>query len=406
MDAEAAHATQASIVCITVFKILIGPHGMVVLSVFLSILLMCCAFVPPCIVRTCCCRRIKLGVSRRTARLWRMSPPEKGAYMHLKEGAAETRAGVGVAITSLGARSAEDLEDGTGGGNLSVEKTAIHASKSAGSNLASDAQPLARSPAKKLPEAVRLPPAACSTAATKSARARPGHATQRRVCRSAVTPPSTRTSSSPNRRATLPCSAARHRDAGNAPELVASRAAPESPERETMRRSCRRWETSKAVVPPTPEAEARLRILQKEGVALTTTASPTGRFLPDRVERKEVRSCDMHTSIDYFKAGGALDNDRNMKEASWLTSQAWVESLRQAPSSSRGSLADSTLRSRDHHDDDEHLETPVRRRLGIAPAQPGWSQDQLQQPWKAGAKMKVDPNGPFAEKRRSWGGFE
>ena len=37
---------------------------------------------------------------------------------------------------------------------------------------------------------------------------------------------------------------------------------------------------------------------------------------------------DMHTNIDYLAPNGAPDNDRKMKEASWLTGQAFIESLR------------------------------------------------------------------------------
>ena len=40
---------------------------------------------------------------------------------------------------------------------------------------------------------------------------------------------------------------------------------------------------------------------------------------------------DMHVNIDYMAPHGAPDNDRKMKEASWLTGQAFIESLRYYP---------------------------------------------------------------------------
>ena len=39
----------------------------------------------------------------------------------------------------------------------------------------------------------------------------------------------------------------------------------------------------------------------------------------------------MHVNIDYMAPNGAPDNDRKMKEASWLTGQAFIESLRYYP---------------------------------------------------------------------------
>ena len=64
------------------------------------------------------------------------------------------------------------------------------------------------------------------------------------------------------------------------------------------------------------------------------TGSPTGRFHPDASRRVELRGADPHTNIDYFACRAdkygrvAPDNDRNMKEASFLASQAYIESLR------------------------------------------------------------------------------
>ena len=75
-----------------------------------------------------------------------------------------------------------------------------------------------------------------------------------------------------------------------------------------------------------------------ESVAETTTTrpdritnSPTGKFHPNPERRNDLRSTDMFTNINYFSPGGAPDNDRKMKESSWVSSQAWFESLRYYP---------------------------------------------------------------------------
>ena len=44
---------------------------------------------------------------------------------------------------------------------------------------------------------------------------------------------------------------------------------------------------------------------------------------------------DMHVNIDYMAPNGAPDNDRKMKESSWLTGQAFIESLRYYPKGNR-----------------------------------------------------------------------
>lgn len=75
------------------------------------------------------------------------------------------------------------------------------------------------------------------------------------------------------------------------------------------------------------------------------TNSPSGKFHPNPDRRFELRQSDMFSNINYFatsrvtnatsKTGdavyGAPDNDRKMKEASWISSQAWFESLRYYP---------------------------------------------------------------------------
>ena len=74
----------------------------------------------------------------------------------------------------------------------------------------------------------------------------------------------------------------------------------------------------------TPAYVARLSAHEK-------THSPSGRFHPDSLRRREIRGVDMHTDIDYYAPHGAPDNDRKMKEQSWLCSQAFIESLRVYP---------------------------------------------------------------------------
>jgi hypothetical protein len=119
------------------------------------------------------------------------------------------------------------------------------------------------------------------------------------------------------------------------------------------------------------------------------THSPSGRFHPDPVHRREIRACDPHTNIDYLAAFGAPDNDRKMKESSWLCSQAFIESLRSYPDPFRKSpitmpgesiaFDGNTQSARRPHR--EHIETAMRRRLSIAPSDPDWRPDQLVQPW-------------------------
>ena len=58
------------------------------------------------------------------------------------------------------------------------------------------------------------------------------------------------------------------------------------------------------------------------------TASPSGRMHPNPTRRAELRKADMHYNIDYYGGHGAPDNDRLVKEASWLSTQSWFESLR------------------------------------------------------------------------------
>jgi len=113
------------------------------------------------------------------------------------------------------------------------------------------------------------------------------------------------------------------------------------------------------------------------------TASPSGRMHPNPTRRAELRKADMFHNIDYYGGHGAPDNDRLVKEASWLSTQSWFESLRYYP---KGEDADDdeTCYSGLTHGmsiPSEHLETDVRTRLGIAKAGDSWGPDQLQMQW-------------------------
>ena len=79
----------------------------------------------------------------------------------------------------------------------------------------------------------------------------------------------------------------------------------------------------------------------------------------------------------------APDNDRKMKEASFVASQAWFESLRHYPRG-RDAMDSQAAYSGYTHGGDvptEHLETDVRTRMGIATADPDWRPKQLQEAW-------------------------
>jgi len=170
---------------------------------------------------------------------------------------------------------------------------------------------------------------------------------------------------------------------------------------------------------------------QPKGVRhFSLTASPTGRFSANSYERTMLRSLDPYTNIDYI-AAGAPDNDRNMKEASWLASQAFVESLRSYPQSSYsygGSRSGSptkksngprevmtmalmdegtngshlfsryTFSGNTYSSDSppqEHIETAVRRRCGIATSDAEWRMTQLPRVWSHTRTMTNHDWGPF-----------
>ena len=64
---------------------------------------------------------------------------------------------------------------------------------------------------------------------------------------------------------------------------------------------------------------------------LRTSSSPNGRGHPDPQRRREIRRYDVTANIDFHAPRGAPDNDRRMKEATYLPCQAYAESLRVYP---------------------------------------------------------------------------
>jgi hypothetical protein len=113
------------------------------------------------------------------------------------------------------------------------------------------------------------------------------------------------------------------------------------------------------------------------------TSSPSGRMHPNPVRRAELRKADMFHNIDYYGGIGAPDNDRLVKEASWLSTQSWFESLRYYPKGEDADDDEAAYSGLTHGmaAPTEHLETDVRTRLGIAKADADWVPDQLQMQW-------------------------
>ena len=82
----------------------------------------------------------------------------------------------------------------------------------------------------------------------------------------------------------------------------------------------------------------------------------------------------------------APDNDRKMKEASWISSQAWFEALRYYPKGEEAienQDCEATFSGNTHGASvpTEHIQTDVRNRVGIAAADPDWMPSQLPEPW-------------------------
>ena len=117
------------------------------------------------------------------------------------------------------------------------------------------------------------------------------------------------------------------------------------------------------------------------------TSSPTGRYHPDPERKLDIRKADVNANIDYFAPHGAPDNDGKAKESSWLVSQAFIEGLRYYPQGQQALDSNdcaATYSGNTHHKRChalEHLETDLRSRLDIAPADAEWREDQLPREW-------------------------
>ena len=116
------------------------------------------------------------------------------------------------------------------------------------------------------------------------------------------------------------------------------------------------------------------------------TDSPTGRMSGTLERRKDIRGADMVSNIDFVVGkAGSIGNTCTVKEASWVPSQAWFESLRYYPSSDEALVNDDTPGTFSGNTHGlvipEHLETDVRTRLGIGTADPHWTDSQLQLVW-------------------------
>jgi hypothetical protein len=112
------------------------------------------------------------------------------------------------------------------------------------------------------------------------------------------------------------------------------------------------------------------------------TSSPSGRMHPNPVRRAELRKSDMFNNIDYYGGIGAPDNDRLVKEASWLSTQSWFESLRYYPKGEDADDDEAAYSGLTHGmaAPTEHLETDVRTRLGIAKADADCARTATAQP--------------------------
>ena len=141
------------------------------------------------------------------------------------------------------------------------------------------------------------------------------------------------------------------------------------------------------------------------------TKSPSGRTHPSRQRRTEVREAELMNSISYFdgayassgsklltgkssdkesdQLGGYItaDSTRYMASSGWIPGQAWAEALRFYPSKEvANSFGDShiALSGNSHTASkipSEHLEADVRKRAGVASADPAWRNEQLHLTW-------------------------
>jgi len=142
------------------------------------------------------------------------------------------------------------------------------------------------------------------------------------------------------------------------------------------------------MTPKTGGRSSRSGAKSSRSSALTNrTSSPTGRYHPDVERRLDIRKTDLHANIDYLAPNGAPDNDRKAKESSWLVSQAFIEGLRYYPTGQTAidsNDCEATYSGNTHSKKSnvfEHMETDLRSRLDIAPADTEWRDDQCPREW-------------------------
>lgn len=111
------------------------------------------------------------------------------------------------------------------------------------------------------------------------------------------------------------------------------------------------------------------------------------RPLPPIGHPQPASQTDLHANIDYLAPNGAPDNDRKAKESSWLVSQAFIEGLRYYPTGQTAidsNDCEATYSGNTHSKKSnvfEHMETDLRSRLDIAPADTEWRDDQCPREW-------------------------
>lgn len=144
-----------------------------------------------------------------------------------------------------------------------------------------------------------------------------------------------------------------------------------------------------------PSARASSRPPRATARSLLSSNSPTGRFHADPKRRSDLRHLDPHNNINFFAPAGAPDNDRNTKEAGYLASQSFFESLRFYPRFFGSPRQDSADSGSGQHEEMysgrptttqsahsvEHIESEVRMRLGIAAADHDWQPWQCPEAW-------------------------
>ena len=151
---------------------------------------------------------------------------------------------------------------------------------------------------------------------------------------------------------------------------------------------------------PTPEererreAERRERIAKRVQAGATlpyprvpVTSSATGRYHPAPDKRAALHHADPFANIGYMAPHGAPDNDGKLKEAWFLPSQAFIESLREYDEHQPKGIGryDGNAGSRHRRP----IEANVRMRLGLPLHVSDWRPSQLPVDWVTPAPQAV-----------------